>query len=229
MPDISPKAIILTLIGVVGLWALTPVVTFLLPFAKMDERGQLGDLFGSINALFSGLAFAGVVFAILLQRQELALQRQELKETRLEMKRTADAQEQAQQALNQTIWAQSFKVALDILEEPKTMRARQTVWTHRDAIHSIHVDLVNEGIMADAQHVARSFEAVGTMVRKGLLPADYIIDTWSVPIARQWMITEPYLDKLRGDRGDPFIGQDFEYLAKAANEFLKDRAVLISM
>ena len=35
-------------------------------------------MFGAVNALFSGLAFAGVVYAIFLQRMDLALQRKEL-------------------------------------------------------------------------------------------------------------------------------------------------------
>jgi hypothetical protein len=39
------------------------------------ERGSFGDMFGAANALFSGFAFAGVIYAILLQRQELKLQR----------------------------------------------------------------------------------------------------------------------------------------------------------
>ena len=30
-----------------------------------DKAGEFGDTFGAINALFSGLAFAGVVYAIL--------------------------------------------------------------------------------------------------------------------------------------------------------------------
>ncbi|MGY3468301.1 hypothetical protein ACVW0I_005172 [Bradyrhizobium sp. LM6.11] len=80
--DISRKAIIWTLLAVAALWAATPIVIGLLPLKDWAERGQVGDLFGSVNALFSGLAFTGVIFAILLQRQELALQRQELKETR---------------------------------------------------------------------------------------------------------------------------------------------------
>ncbi|QQQ01888.1 hypothetical protein [Lysobacter enzymogenes] len=41
-------------------------------------RGAFGDKFGAVNALFSGLAFAGVIFAVLLQRRELAMQREEL-------------------------------------------------------------------------------------------------------------------------------------------------------
>ncbi len=47
-------------------------------------RGQLGDSFGVLNTLFSGLAFAGIVLTILLQRKELSLQRNELKLTREE-------------------------------------------------------------------------------------------------------------------------------------------------
>lgn len=46
-----------------------------------------GDMFGAVNALFSGLAFAGVIIAILLQREELKLQRKELTQTREEFKR----------------------------------------------------------------------------------------------------------------------------------------------
>lgn len=51
-----------------------------------EMRGQFGDLFGSVNALFSGLAFVGLIIAILLQKNELELQRQELSETREEFK-----------------------------------------------------------------------------------------------------------------------------------------------
>jgi hypothetical protein len=48
------------------------------------DRGTFGDMFGAVNALFSGLAFAGIVITILLQRQELELQRKELTLTRQE-------------------------------------------------------------------------------------------------------------------------------------------------
>lgn len=34
-------------------------------------RGQFGDKFGAINALFSGFAFAGIIFTLLLQRRDL--------------------------------------------------------------------------------------------------------------------------------------------------------------
>jgi len=38
---------------------------------ETSERGTFGDLFGASNALFSGLAFAGVLITLFLQRQQL--------------------------------------------------------------------------------------------------------------------------------------------------------------
>ncbi len=68
-------------------------------YSDMDKRGQFGDMFGALNAMFSGLAFLGIIYTITLQREELGLQRKELELTRQELKRTAEAQELSQQEL----------------------------------------------------------------------------------------------------------------------------------
>lgn len=47
-----------------------------------DVRGQFGDLFGSVNALFSGFAFAGLVITIIQQRHDLQLQRQAIDQSK---------------------------------------------------------------------------------------------------------------------------------------------------
>ncbi len=67
------------------------------------DLGQIGDSFGALNTLFSGLAFAGVIYTILLQHKELGLQREELKTTREVLKRSAEAQEKSEDALNRQI------------------------------------------------------------------------------------------------------------------------------
>ena len=48
---------------------------------SLDKSGVLGDSFGALNALFSGIAFAGLIIAILYQREDLILQRNELRLT----------------------------------------------------------------------------------------------------------------------------------------------------
>lgn len=78
---------------------------------KPEDRAVFGDMFGAINALISGFAFAGVIYAILLQRSELELQRKELQLTRTELSRSAKAQEESEKALS----AQAKQQALNML------------------------------------------------------------------------------------------------------------------
>lgn len=90
--------IIATLIFIATFVAYICIVNYLYPGLLVETRFQ--DYFAAITALFSGLAFLGIVCAILLQREELSLQRKELELTRKELKRTAKAQEQSQDALS---------------------------------------------------------------------------------------------------------------------------------
>lgn len=56
--------------------------------------------YSALEALFSGLAFLGLLSTIWIQRQELRLQRHELVQTREEMRRQAEAQEKTERALH---------------------------------------------------------------------------------------------------------------------------------
>jgi hypothetical protein len=78
------KRLNLLILAVFALWLAAPWVGYAL-FPSWEERGQFGDLFGSVNALFSGLAFTVLIYAIFLQKKELSLQRVELKLQREEM------------------------------------------------------------------------------------------------------------------------------------------------
>ncbi|TGL54326.1 hypothetical protein EHQ61_03320 [Leptospira wolffii] len=59
----------------------------------IDKAASVGDSFGSLNSLFSGLAFAILIGTIYLQKNELELQRQELSLTREEIRRSSEAAE----------------------------------------------------------------------------------------------------------------------------------------
>lgn len=84
----SPKNYTMYIVGsvlvVIAVWAATFILYYL--YNKSEERGQFGDMFGAVNALFSGLAFAGLIITLIQQREELSLQRNELKQTRYEFK-----------------------------------------------------------------------------------------------------------------------------------------------
>ena len=91
---------IFAIIFVLGAWALTWY-----GLVNREDRGTFGDMFGAVNALFSGLAFVGVIFAILLQSNELKLQRKELRFTRNELK----GQKLQLEAQNSTLKKQNFE------------------------------------------------------------------------------------------------------------------------
>lgn len=55
--------------------------------------GTFGDSFGVLTCLFSGLAFAGMIITLLMQREELSLQREELELTRGEISKGNKTQE----------------------------------------------------------------------------------------------------------------------------------------
>ncbi|MBE7439137.1 MAG: hypothetical protein HS115_11820 [Spirochaetales bacterium] len=76
---------------IIAMWLLSGWLIY--NFIDAEQRGTFGDMFGAINALFSGLAFAVLIFTVSLQRRELELQRYELESTRKELSRSAKAAE----------------------------------------------------------------------------------------------------------------------------------------
>lgn len=69
------------------------------------NRGIFGDMFGGINALFSGLAFSALFYTLFLQRKELELQRLEIQQTRVEIR----GQKEQLEAQNRTLKKQNFE------------------------------------------------------------------------------------------------------------------------
>jgi hypothetical protein len=109
-PSTSKGLLICSVLGAIVisvLWALSPFILHRL-FGASDNAGTFGDSFGAINALFSGLAFLGVIVAIILQRQELIEQRLEIRNSRI-------AQEESANALKQTLEDARIRTELESL------------------------------------------------------------------------------------------------------------------
>lgn len=121
------------LVLVIGLWLAN---LWLIPdwYHPVDDKGQpttrpienpgiFGDMFGGLNSLFSGLSFAFIVVALLLQRQDLKAQQEDLKAQREEQGRVTDAlelfgqlQTQQTQVLQTIALAQTRETQLNSLK-----------------------------------------------------------------------------------------------------------------
>lgn len=74
---------------------------FLIP-VNMEERGQFGDMFGFIGALFSGLAFAGLIVTMLQQREDLQNQKDEINLQRQDLEAQTEALRLQKEEIAQT-------------------------------------------------------------------------------------------------------------------------------
>ena len=93
---------------VLAIWILSTIL-IIFGLDNWSDRGTFGDLFGAVNALFSGLAFAGLIYTIVLQKKDLELQRSEIALNRAELKKTAKAQQNSEKALIEQV--EQMKVA----------------------------------------------------------------------------------------------------------------------
>ncbi|WP_303181739.1 putative phage abortive infection protein [uncultured Butyricimonas sp.] len=121
------------------------------------ERGTFGDQFGAVNALFSGLAFAGLIYTILLQHEELGLQRQELADTREELKGQKEEAEKQNAIMKKQQFENTFFQLLQV---------------HHNIVNGIHLakkwgrEVFRNRYMALYKEIADSCQATYTDMAK---------------------------------------------------------------
>jgi len=84
MKYLTKKRILIGLLIVLIIWAGSGIYLYF--NFNPSDRSSIGDMFGAINALFSGIALFGIILSIFLQQNALELQKEEIKLTRDEFK-----------------------------------------------------------------------------------------------------------------------------------------------
>lgn len=112
-----------TIYAVVILYLTWPITIF-----SVEKSGAFGDSFGLLTSLFSGLAFAGLILTIVMQKEELALQREELSLTRKEL----TGQKEELKIQNLTMKQQQFENTFF-----------QMLSLHNEILKSIDIDASN--------------------------------------------------------------------------------------
>ncbi|KZL00521.1 MULTISPECIES: hypothetical protein [unclassified Pseudovibrio] len=131
---------------VLACWVITAVVGFFLPG---DQRGTFGDQFGAVNALFSGLALAGLVYGILQQQAALKMARAELNLAREDARKTKkmlDEQTKALDEQNQANRRQAFETHFfELLKTHREIREdlRHSNSSGKKIFASVIIDFTN--------------------------------------------------------------------------------------
>lgn len=101
--------IAITVFWIVSYWTISAY------FGIPSNPSDVGQLFGAIGALFSGWAFCGVLWVILLQRNAIEIQREDLKATIAEMKQSREAQEESAENLRAQVEAMRLQSRVQAL------------------------------------------------------------------------------------------------------------------
>lgn len=132
------KYIIWACIFVVVIMAIANIIISY-SFPKMDERGQFGDMFGVLNALFSGLAFAGLIITIRQQHIDLGYQWQTIKQTHDEMERQTKEFEIQNRTLKRQQFDNTFFELLRMLQSIVEGLELNVEYSQNGAIYSQNV------------------------------------------------------------------------------------------
>lgn len=135
---------IVIILWMLSIW-LVPIYTGKSP----TTSGEFGDMFGSLNSLFAGLAFAGLIIAIAyqklelsIQREELQLQREELHASNVELGKQRDQLENQSNTLDRQNFESSFFRILE-LHNSITHELIHKRGVGRFAITNLYNDFIN--------------------------------------------------------------------------------------
>jgi hypothetical protein len=139
----SKYAIWIVLLAIIASWAM-----YWLWVAPLVSDNK----FDPLNTLFSGLAFWGVIYAILLQRNELALQRKELELTRQELRGQKEQLESQNITLKQQRFENTFFSLVNLFNsivasmevKTDTATSRPQTFTGRECFIPLYNDFQRE-------------------------------------------------------------------------------------
>lgn len=178
---------------VVGSWLFWPQLAERLgtPLSTLEQRGQFGDSFGSLNTLFTGLAFIGVAGSILLQISE--------------------SRKRDEEAKRETIEARFFRLtdALRLIVAGMIVSERKINWYS----HTLETtEKIKEGKDAFEFMVNALFKEISNLHQKRKLPSS------SSDLALEAYAT--VYEKYQDDLGPYFrmLYRIFTYLERASEE-----------
>lgn len=94
-------------------------LNFIYALSNGGSGGTFGDTFGAANALFSGVALMMLIYAVILQREELNLVKEERNDTRALLEGQEEITRSQKAALDTQVYESALSTYLTILQSEK--------------------------------------------------------------------------------------------------------------
>lgn len=187
-----------------------------------ENRGQFGDMFGGATALFSALAFAAVVWSLILQRQELGLQRDELRLQRQELKAMNDIQSHSLELQHAIELRRTRGQTIEFISEITLMHGAVIAALSELGISKVLppdlVDLVLD--TPDARGKLRTYlnelERVAAATKLGVVDLDVVDLVVGGTIVRTFYNYRPYIERVQVQAKSNYL--ELEWLARTIED-----------
>jgi hypothetical protein len=113
-------------------------------------------------------------------------------------------------------YASAYKMAHDILQANDIRLARDVVLKN---LANKSFDTWDDSEIAEARKVCQSYDAVGQMIRSGMLPVKTIADSWGASLRESWHILAPMVFSFRAKINAAEYWDDFEWLASQTESY----------
>jgi hypothetical protein len=177
------RVAIIAVIGIIAIWILSWVLidTFIVAqetTSVLETRGTFGDKFGAVNSLFSGLAFAGIIFTILLQRKELQLQRDELSSTRAVFEKQNEMLSQQKFESTYFQMLNLFHSIVNSIDIRRNNAERTIIKTGRDCFETFYKELSGAVENLVERENAKRDIVVQSLFTKETLPIEFYLEAY---------------------------------------------------
>lgn len=131
------------------------------------QSGQFGDMFGMVNALFSGLAFAGVLISLAYQRAQMR---------------------QAERHVKEATQAAAFEMAYNLMNDKELDAAKDAIITEtRDSVPW----QINAGT------ICRAYQSLAAFSEVGYVSYDMVLVVYKEDIFRWWNFAASHVFEVR--------------------------------
>lgn len=116
-------------------------------FIPIESRGAFGDKFGAINALFSALAFAGIIVALRIQSKDFESSLSEIKNNSINNKKQAQIQKSSAKINGMYAMFEGFRFTIDLfrsLERELTEKEKVVLNNNSQAIQELLENILKE-------------------------------------------------------------------------------------
>lgn len=199
----SPKAwyLSLAIVVIIALWLTTLIV---LPriIPLKNDASDLGNMFGALEALFAGLAFACLVYAIYLQRIDLRIQKDALEQAKDDFKSNLELIKHQVEHLDRST---QYKVFMELTKEYKSSEmhiAVSTLWDfyyeHKDDLIENYINkqaleentfdivthtptsvLITTSLHYYRKQVSQYYQCVVCLRKIGVIPPELLFSYWN--------------------------------------------------